>query len=501
MQEDCLRAAHRPRGLFTLTVPTGGGKTLSSLAFALSHALEHGLRRVIYVIPYTSIIEQTADVFREALGGDSVLEHHSNVTYERDDEETDFLRLAAENWDLPIIVTTNVQFFESLFANKTSRCRKLHSIANSVIIFDEAQMLPPDFLAPCVRAIEELVRNYRCTAVLCSATQPALESLFSPALRATEICSEPEALYEALRRVRFVHMGEADTASLAARLHGTLQALCVVNTRAEAQKLYEALEGEGKFHLSTLMTPLHRARTLATIRARLKNGLPCRVVSTSLIEAGVDVDFPCVIRAEASIDSLVQAAGRCNREGRLAPDDAVVYVYRPEADYAKKCPALIKMQVGIAEGVWTSFPDIAAPAAIRAYFKRLLQFRADAADAHKILPALDACAKNGLMIPFAQVAETFKIIGSTSFNILIQKDEPRAREIAAALRAAKGSRELLREAGQYTVSVYERQYRALYNRGALEPIMGDLAVLNDDAFYSQDMGLIIAEDGGQALFS
>lgn len=315
VQEDCLRMAQLPRGLFTLSVPTGGGKTLSSLAFALAHAVRNGLRRVIYVIPYTSIIEQTADVFREALGGDVVLEHHSSVKYDREDEETDPLRLAAENWDLPVVVTTGVQFFESLFANKPSRCRKLHNIANSVVIFDEAQMFPPDLLFPCVKAIGELVRGYRCTAVICSATQPALDALFAPALIPKEICSDHKQLYEALRRVCFAHIGEAGADALAQRLNGMKQALCVVNTREQARTLYEKLTGEGTFHLSTLMTPLDRRRALAVIRKRLDEKLPCRVVSTSLIEAGVDVDFPCVFREEAGVDSVIQAAGRCKPRG------------------------------------------------------------------------------------------------------------------------------------------------------------------------------------------
>lgn len=500
VQEDCLRMAQLPRGLFTLSVPTGGGKTLSSLAFALAHAVRNGLRRVIYVIPYTSIIEQTADVFREALGGDVVLEHHSSVKYDREDEETDPLRLAAENWDLPVVVTTGVQFFESLFANKPSRCRKLHNIANSVVIFDEAQMFPPDLLFPCVKAIGELVRGYRCTAVICSATQPALDALFAPALIPKEICSDHKQLYEALRRVCFAHIGEAGADALAQRLNGMKQALCVVNTREQARTLYEKLTGEGTFHLSTLMTPLDRRRALAVIRKRLDEKLPCRVVSTSLIEAGVDVDFPCVFREEAGVDSVIQAAGRCNREGKLKPDDAVVHVFRPEEKYAKKCPALVKTQIGAAQMTRSSFADIASPEAIRYYFTRLNLLRREALDAKNIVRSLDACAKNGLMVPFATVAEQFKVIDTPARSVFIPVEE-RAGEIAAALRAGRPDRKLMREAGQYTVSVYENQFHALFNCGALEPLAGDLYALRDERLYSEETGLCVPKDGGQGIYT
>lgn len=497
---DCVNAAEKPRGLFTLTVPTGGGKTLSSLAFALNHAVKNGIRRVIYVIPYTSIIEQTAREFRQTLGEQNVLEHHSLAEYDDGDEEQNLHRLAAENWDLPVVVTTNVQFFESLFANKPSRCRKLHNIADSVIIFDEAQMFPGDLLLPCIRAIEELVRSYRCTAVLCSATQPALDGLFDSTLPLTEICGNPMELYTTLRRVRFEKPDEIDDAALTARLNALPQVLCIVNTRAQAQALFKGLEKEGSFHLSTLMTPRNRREKLAVIRDRLREGLPCRVISTSLIEAGVDVDFPRVFREEAGLDSIVQAAGRCNREGKLSPDEAAVSVFRPEERYVRHRSSALRMPVDTALGVEREFSDIACPEAICSYFTALYRFRGEALDRKRIVPALDQCVKNGLMIPFAEVARQFRVIESPARTVLIPADED-TQSLFAKLRDGLRSRALMRGAGQYAVPVYEKQFDALLASGALEVLDGELAILRDMSLYSDETGLHVPENGGQGIIT
>ncbi|MEI8311339.1 MAG: CRISPR-associated endonuclease Cas3'', partial [Verrucomicrobiota bacterium] len=299
----CLnKAEHRP-GLFSLTVPTGGGKTLSSMAFALRHARIHNLRRVIYVIPFTSIIEQNADVFRNALaslGPDIVLEHHSNLDPDAKCT-TDSSRLASENWDARIIVTTNVQFFESLHASRTSRCRKLHRMARSVIIFDEAQTLPVEYLSPCLRSMEELAKNYGSSVVLCTATQPAIErrSDFPSGIATpTEIIPEPASLHRRLRRVKATRLGKQSNEELLPNLRAHEQALCIVNTRRHARELFELLPRDGnRFHLSALMCPAHRKTKLGQIKSRLTAGLPVRLVSTQLIEAGVDIDFPVVFRA------------------------------------------------------------------------------------------------------------------------------------------------------------------------------------------------------------
>ena len=308
----CLKRGLDPMGLFQLTVPTGGGKTVSSLAFALQHARKYNLDRVIYVIPYTSIIEQNAQVFKDILGAGNVLEDHCHVVYENPDE-LNVIQLASENWDCPIVVTTNVQFFESLFANKTSKCRKLHNIANSVIIFDEAQMLPVNYLKPCIQAISELVCNYHCTAVLCTATQPSLKQFFPRQFKISEICPDVIDQYEFFKRTILKNAGEMTEEALVSRLKKQPQSLYILNSRKRVQRIYNSLQGEdGTFHLSTFMYPKHRKRLLRTIRERLKAGEPCRLIATSLVEAGVDFDFPAVYRELAGIDSMIQAAGRCN---------------------------------------------------------------------------------------------------------------------------------------------------------------------------------------------
>lgn len=329
----CMETGEKEKGIYTLTVPTGGGKTVASLAFALRHAMEHGMQRVIYVIPYTSIIEQNAGVFRDILGEKNVLEHHSGVVFDpKDDTRAEDMRKAhaAENWDAPVVVTTAVQFFESLYASRSSKCRKLHNIANSVIIFDEAQMLPLPHLQPCVAGMASLAAQFRSTVVLCTATQPSLDDLlhtYAPDCPITEICPQTAAVYDRFRRVIFRQEGTLTDEALAERLGNLEQVLCIVNSRKAAQSIYERLPSEGSYHLSTLMIPAQRQALLKEIRQRLEDGLTCRVVSTSLIEAGVDVDFPAVYRELAGLDSVMQAAGRCNREGRRTAEESVVSVF------------------------------------------------------------------------------------------------------------------------------------------------------------------------------
>lgn len=244
---NCLEMGKSSKGLFQLTVPTGGGKTVASLAFALQHAVENHMDRVIYVIPYTSIIEQNAQVFREILSSENVLENHSNVDYESS-EEFKPMQLAAENWDKPVVVTTNVQFFESLYANKSSKCRKLHNIVNSVIIFDEAQMLPPNYLKPCMAMIEELLQQYGTSIVLCTATQPALQQFLPEKYVARELCPRREEQFRFFERVTYQNIDTVTEEEMAEKLQQEWHALCIVNTRKRAQRLYERLQGEGVYH-------------------------------------------------------------------------------------------------------------------------------------------------------------------------------------------------------------------------------------------------------------
>ena len=497
--EQCIRMGKtQPPGLFTLTVPTGGGKTVASLAFALAQARARarGLRRIIYVIPYTSIIEQTAQEFRTILGAENVLEHHSNAAYEIDAEATPKtvrLAQAAENWDMPVVVTTAVQFFESLYANRPSQCRKLHNLAGSVILFDEAQLLPLPCLRPCVHAIAQLVQHYGASAVLCTATQPALGPLFAeflPGRPAVELCPPELCPPESFRRVCFRQAGRLDWDTLSGQLQQHEQVLCVVNSRKSAQEIFTRLSGEGNFHLSTLMYPAHRRAKLEEIRRRLREGLPCRVISTSLIEAGVDVDFPAVFREEAGLDSILQAAGRCNREGKRPVSESIVTLFRGEA----APPPQFQTAIGAGRMVLEQYDDIASREAIQAYFHTLLELKgAEAQDIYGILPKIRT-----ELFPFQSVAERFHMIDSPTRTVYIPLGA--GAELVGRLRAGERSRALFRQLGQYGVSIYENHFAALDQAGDLERLEDGSAILATLSLYSEETGLSLEADCGKAFF-
>ncbi|HCW80107.1 MAG TPA: CRISPR-associated helicase/endonuclease Cas3 [Ruminococcaceae bacterium] len=490
------------KGLFTLTVPTGGGKTVSSMAFALHHAAKHDMKRVIYVIPYCSIIEQTADIFSGIFGRENVLAHYSGAKHDDSkNEEMNQKRLAAENWDMPVVVTTAVQFFESLFSNRPSACRKLHSIADSVVIFDEAQTLPLQYLKPCVDAIAELIANYSATCVLCTATQPALQPLFdiyAPKLRPTEICPNTKELFDAFRRVHYEQLGKLSDEELANRLNACGQVLCIVSTRKQAKNVYGLLKGDGCFHLSTLMTPEHRRGVIKEIRERLKNGKPCRTVSTSLIEAGVDIDFPTVYRTYAGLDSEIQAGGRCNREGKRPAEESTVYLFRSEGRY--KLPDSLKRPMREAYAVTYNKKDITAPEEIKAYFENLYRDTGSELDRNNIVGSFEDGIKNNLSFPFKTNAERFCIIENNTWTVLIPRDEKSSR-MASQLeqRDFKPNKEFYRRMGQYCVNVYGNQFKEL--SPSLAVVDEKLAVLTVPNLYDSDTGLSITNDGGFGLFA
>ena len=495
----CIEKASAPRGIFSLTVPTGGGKTVASMAFALNHAVANSMKRIIYVIPYTSIIEQNAKVFRDILGQENVVEHHSQVSHElsEDADELEYRSaLATENWDAPVIVTTAVQFFESLYANRSSKCRKLHNIANSVIIFDEAQMIPSNNLRPCVAAIAELVRAYNATAVLCTATQPAIDEMlleYSKKESVVELCPDVDGMFEKFRRTSFEKEGRLTTDELVSRLESQQQVLCIVNTRKFAQEVYEALPSEGRFHLSTLMCPVHRKQKLDEIRERLKSGKTCRVVSTSLIEAGVDVDFPRVFREMAGLDSILQAAGRCNREGKRSAESSVVTIFESECRINK----LIAVNRDAAEEAVRDWIQPNNIQTIECYFKAYRDLlRND--DKSEIMKAIKE-GISGCQLPFKQIAERFRLIDENTFTVYISVGE--GKELISRLREGERSRELYRKAGMYSVSIYENHFNALINAGAAEPFGDDAAILTDLSLYSDEKGLATDVRDGSALFN
>ncbi|PJK09552.1 CRISPR-associated helicase/endonuclease Cas3 [Lysobacteraceae bacterium NML95-0200] len=474
--DHAVAQAAQEKGLFTLTVPTGGGKTFTSMAFALEHAKRHGMRRVIYVIPFTSIIEQNAAEFRKAfgdLGKDAVLEHHSTFDDSKlkDQHSKDKLRQASENWDMPVIVTTAVQFFESLFADRSSRCRKLHNISGSVIILDEAQMLPLKLLLPIMQAIKELARNYHCSVVMCTATQPAIQAEhgFYRGLENTrELAPNPPELFDRLRRTTVKHIGTQTDAQLLEKLGQHPQILIIVNNRRHARSLYDsAKQLDGVFHLTTLMCAKHRSQVLETIRARLKNGEPCRVIATSLIEAGVDVDFPLVMRAEAGLDSIAQAAGRCNREGKRLPEESFVWVFAPEARW-KAPPELGLLAAAMREVVRHHAEDLLSPQAICRYFQYVYAEKGKELDGKGILD-MHKKAGSSFNFPFQTIAREFRMIETHMQPLIIPFDQE-AERLIDSLRHADQIGGLLRKLQPYTVQVPERAMRELLKDGCIEPV-------------------------------
>lgn len=493
----CLKKGQQEQGVYQLTVPTGGGKTISSLAFALQHARKHNLKRIIYVIPYTSIIEQNAQVFKNILGRHNVLEDHSNVNY-TDSEELQRFQLAAENWDMPIVVTTNVQFFESLFANKKSKCRKLHNIAGSVIIFDEAQMLPVNYLKPCIQAISELVTNYHSTAVLCTATQPALQRFFPEQIKVREICSDVTGQYKFFKRTNIQNAGEISEDQLIEQLRTQNQVLCILNSRKRVQRVFEALQGEGIYHLSTFMYPHHRKRLLKEIKERLHNKLPCKLIATSLVEEGVDFDFKTVYREMAGIDSMIQAAGRCNREGKRNKDECKTIVFILEADDEIKIPQAMKLPISVGQEVAGEYEDISSLAAIEAYFTRLFDYRGEGLDQKRIVEQFEDGVRSRLF-PFATVAKEFRLIENKTVTVMIDL-ELEAKTIVQRIRRGEHSRQLMRDAGMYCVNIYENDFTNMQGAGKLEQLEVDYYLLRNNKEYTEDMGLVINAGRGDAVF-
>jgi len=497
----CRAAAPHQPGLFSLTVPTGGGKTLSSMAFALDHAVEHGKERIIYVIPYTSIIEQTAQVLAGIFGAENVIEHHSNLDPEK---ETQRSRLASENWDAPIIVTTNVQFFESLYAAKSSRCRKLHNIVNSVVILDEAQLLPPNLLTPCIDAMNQLTRYYGVTMVLSTATQPALSTLPSPCPKLDkprEIISDPASLYARLKRTEIAFPAsphtQTDWATLASRLQEHDQVLCVVNTRRDCYDLFKLMP-EGTIHLSALMCGAHRSKVIGEIKRRLEDGQPTRVISTQLVEAGVDIDFPVVYRALAGLDSIAQAAGRCNREGKLNADGRLgqVHVFVPP----KPAPPGLLHKGESTTRELCSLPafDPERPDAFAQYFSLFYNKVNDTgADWLRDLLVKNVQAPKAadcFKIQFRTAAQDFKLIDDQAQRPVLVRYRDSGKWIEQ-VRAVGPKREIMRKLQRYTVNLPAWMAGKMQDNGLLEEIYPGILAQTMPSQYNDQTGLDIYKQG------
>lgn len=490
----CRNFAGQSPGLFSLTVPTGGGKTLASLAFALDHIAhhpDHGFERVIYAIPFTSVIEQTANVFRgvfENLRDDAILEHHSNLDPDR---ETVQQRLITENWDAPLVVTTNVQFFESLFAATTSRCRKLHRLVKSVIILDEAQTLPVELLKPCLMALQTLATDYECSIVLCTATQPAINygEGFPIGLKGVrEIIPDPPKLYERMKRVDAEFIGEISDDELIERLLGHERFLTIVNTRRHAAEIFAALRErlpisarESLFHLSTMMCGAHRAEIIKIIRERLARNLPCRVISTQLIEAGVDVDFPVVYRALTGVDSIAQAAGRCNREGKLSKGE--VFVFKPSD---VKLRGLLESTANSTSELLPELEDLLALDAIERYFELHYWKQSTLWDKRDVLGQFKDPIDQ--VYQFRTAAALFRMIEDAAQSVIVPWGKTGKQLVDRLMEDAPPDRAVRRRLQRYTVPLYENIFKALVGKD-IEIRHEAYPVLTNSIIYDEQMGL------------
>lgn len=476
--EACVAAATEPPGVFRLTVPTGGGKTRSSMAFALRHGIGHGLRRVVVAVPFTTITQQTASVYRRIFGGERVVLEHHSAAFEgagpaQDDEDnfTDdavWHRLASENWDAPVVLTTTVQLFESLFSNRRSKTRKLHNLARSVIILDEAQALPPSLLAPILDSLRQLVQHYGSSVVLSTATQPAFDVIEEfREVQAHEIVHDHRHHFQMLRRVSYEWCTgkPSEWRQVADWIRKEHSVLVIVNTKRHAMELLDELGDSDVLHLSTLLCGAHRSAVLKEIRRRLADGNSCRVVSTQVVEAGVDVDFATVFRAEAPLDAILQAAGRCNREGLLGERAGRVVVFKPPDD---ACPP----------GIYRSGRDIARviqelpgfdpddPDTVRQYSEWLFGSAAD--------PDAKGIQSLRADLDFAAIASKFRMIEGDTCDVIVDFPHESLPEIDALVEQLQSphrpAREILRDLQPHTISVQRPEYERHKADGFVEEI-------------------------------
>ena len=492
VQERCISMSDVEKGFYSLTVPTGGGKTLSSLLWALRHAVRNGMKRIIIAIPYTSIIVQTASILKQIFGEEAVLEHHSNFDPQslKSKKMQHKTKLATENWDYPIVVTTNVQLFESMFSNKPSDCRKLHNIANSVIILDEVQTLPTDFLQPIVDALKSYQRMFGISVLFTTASQPVLSGLiegcnpkaaFQGIDNITEIIPKEYALHDKLRRVCLEIDDTGSTYDeIAERLSRHVRVLCIVNTRNDAREIYERLPKEGlTIHLSRMMCPRHVGKAIQEIKQALSDNSETviRVVATQLIEAGVDIDFPVVYRQEAGLDSILQAAGRCNREGKL--DVATTYVFSIAKEHILH--GSIK-DANNARLNMTNVDDWFAPEAMTEYFRQLY-CRKETFDQKDIKTLLYKPAE----MCFEEASKVFRLIEETGKTVVVNMGD--SMELVEQIKNDGISYSLMKQLSQYCVNIHDRDFQKLKSYGAVEEVIEGINVVNDRAQYDEYIGL------------
>lgn len=496
IQEQVYKSVESNANVYTLNMPTGSGKTLCSIRAALKTAIENKKKRIIYVIPYVSIIEQTAKVFEDIFGDVlPVLQHHSNYDFDDDKNEdeneitSEKLKRSCENWDAKLIVTTNIQFFESLYHYKGRRLRKLHNLADSVIIFDEIHMLPIDYIQPCLRAIGYVTKYLNSTAILMSATMPNYDKFMERYMSGVKIenAVKDTSLFNVFDKCRYEYIGKCELASLAEKAQEYDNALIIVNKRKTARELYDMCSGN-KYHLSTYMTPLHRSEIIAKIKEDIKNGINTTVISTSLIEAGVDLDFKAVFREIAGIDNVLQSGGRCNREGKMDMGD--VFVFETDGgNYQTKKKSDIIIRANITRNLFEEFENISTDKCIKEYYGRLLNYKEKKIEENTIT----AIMGNDLRIdgiPFRTYAESFNFIDNQVIGIVIPCDENRG--LIKELKDGKLS--VKRNLQRYSASVNKDEFKELFQIGIIETLDCGVCILANTDYYKSDVGLTLEND-------
>lgn len=468
------------KAIFRLSLPTGAGKTIDTITFALKHAEKNNLNRVIYVIPYTSIIDQTAEIYKKIFGEANVLEHHSEVMFS-DSEDGCRARLACENWDMPIVITTAVQFFESIYSSKTSKCRKLHNIADSIIVFDEAQMIPPAMLNPCLMAINELYRNYGCSIVLSTATQPPFEIIFNqfsvniPIIDIYHLTEKEKRAFEHCAVQDLKNLSVEELKEIIAERQSSL---IIFNTKKDARDFFLKIDNSNKYYLTTDLMPFDRKKTINRIKEDLKNGKCCTVVATSLIEAGVDLDFPYVYREFCGLDSIIQAAGRCNREGKQSVQDCGTYYFRL-TDHRNN--RMMEKNIAAAE---KALREHEFTEAMNEYFSYLWFLKET--DKKKIL-MLHENGENGVAMPFREIDERFKLIENDTVPVYIPCAE-NEEILQDFMRTGFISRNDLRKLNHFSVNVYLTKIDEMLRFGVVR-LQNGLYILEDDSYYNDITGL------------
>ena len=495
IQEQVYMSMDDTAKVYIIDMPTGSGKTLCSMKAALKTAIEKNKKRIIYVIPYVSVIEQTAKVFNEIFGDAlPVLEHHSNYDFDdpnkKDEAEAESdttaekLKKSSENWDAPLIVTTNVQFFESVYHYKSSRLRKLHNMADSVIVFDEVHMLPTDYLQPCIRAIGYITRYLNTTAIIMSATMPDLSNYFMKYTGITELKNlvTDKSDYGLFRKCRYTYIEQQSLESIAFRLKDEHSALIVVNTKKKARDMYKLFDdgGDGIYHLSTNLTVQHRSEKIEEICHRLKKGKKTIVISTSLIEAGVDLDFNTVYRENAGLDNILQAGGRCNREGKLSLGN--VYVF--DTDGGEKD---IKIKSDITKSLFHEYDDVSSEACIKEYYKRMLVDSELRIQRNSITEYMGE-SLNLYSVPFKSYAAHFNMIDADTIAVVIPCDENR-HWISKLEYSSKAKKKLKK----YSISVSYRELEDMKKMGIVEEKSGVYMLSNTD-YYDMDIGFDIDKE-------